>query len=222
MATKQTKTQVEKESTEVVSKSEVFFNQYKKRILGTLAVIVVVVLAVLGYNQFIAGPAHRDAQADMYHAENAFMQGNFDLALNGDGNVLGFDQVIENYGSNADKSVYFYAGVCALQLEKYEDAINYLNKYNGKDPILKARAIACIGDAYVALENYSSAVEYFNKAVAVSDNIFNATYLLKAGLTYEAMGDKVSALKCYNDIKDKYQGSIESYDIDRYIAAVEE
>lgn len=222
MATKQTKPQVEKETVEVVSKTELFYNKYKKIIWGALAIILIAGLGILGYSKFIYGPQCQEAYAAMYQAENAFQQGNFDVALNGAGNDLGFAQVIEEYGAKAGKSVYLYAGVCALQLDQYEDAINYLQKYSGKDPIMAARALACIGDAQVGLEDYSAAAASYEKAVKVNDNILAAAYLFKAGFAYEALGDKASALKCYKQIKDKYQGSVEAYDIDRYISAVEE
>ena len=45
------------------------------------------------------------------------------------------------YGSYAGDAAFFYAGVCELQIGKYEEALSYLNKYNGKDEILKAKAI---------------------------------------------------------------------------------
>lgn len=45
------------------------------------------------------------------------------------------------YGSYTGNAAFFYAGVCELQPGKYEEALSYLNKYNGKDEILKAKAI---------------------------------------------------------------------------------
>ena len=57
---------------------------------------------------------------------------------------------------------------------------------------------------------------------SVADNAFAASYLVKEGLALEQLGDKAAALECYKTIKDKYPQSIEAFDIDRYIAAVEE
>ena len=87
---------------------------------------------------------------------------------------------------------------------------------------MAARALACKGDAYVGLEDYKSAVAAYKKAVAKADNTFAAAYLLKEGLALEQLGNKAAALDCYNTIKDKYPQSIEAYEIDRYITAVEE
>ena len=45
---------------------------------------------------------------------------------------------------------------------------------------------------------------------------------MKEGLALEQLGDKAAALECYKTVKDKYPQSVEAFDIDRYIAAVEE
>lgn len=206
---------------ETVSKTEQFYNENKKTIWGCIIAAAVIALGVLAYNQFYLKPKKAEAQEQMYPAEAAFRQGNFDLALNGDGNNYGFAQVIDEYGAKAGKAVYFYAGVCALQQQNYEEALGYLKKYNGKDPILAARAQACIGDAYVGLQKYSEAVAQFEKAAGLSDNMFAAEYLLKAAVACEELGNKDKALKLYETIKDKYPQSIEGYDIDKYITRIE-
>ena len=156
-----------------------------------------------------------------YPAEINFQNNEYELALNGDGNTLGFAQVIEDYGTKAGKAVYLYAGVCELQLGNYESALNYLKKYNGKDSIMKARALGCQGDAYVGLEDYQQGIACFEKAADVADNVFAATYLFKAGQVYEKLGDNEAALRCYREIKDHYPQSLENYNIDSYIARIE-
>ena len=52
-------------------------------------------------------------------------------------------------------------------------------------------------------------------------NIFNATYMLKAGVVCEQLGDNAKALSYYKAIKDKYPQSMEGYDIDKYISRIE-
>ena len=157
----------------------------------------------------------------MAYAEQNFRAADYEVALNGDGNVLGFAQIIDEYGKKAGKAVYFYAGVCELQLGNFESAIKYLESYNGKDAILAARATACIGDAYVGLEDYKKALGYFEKAAATIDNMFAAGYLLKAGVVAEKLGENAKALSFYEKIKDQYPQSMEAYDIDKYIGRIE-
>ena len=163
---------------EALSKTEKFFNQYGKLIAGVAAGVVVVAIAVFCYVKFAYQPAVAEAQGQMALAEQNFRAADYEVALNGDGNVLGFNQIIDEYGAKAGKAVYFYAGVCELQLGNFDAAIKALESYKGKDAILAARATACIGDAYVGLENYAKALGYFEKDAAECDNMFAAGYLL--------------------------------------------
>ena len=150
--------EIKNENVEAVSKTEKFFNENGK-VLGIAAAAVVVAAAVIFcVNKFVFQPAQAEAQGQMAVAEEIFRTGDYELALNGDGNVLGFAQIIDEYGSKAGKAATFYAGVCELQLGNWDLALEYLKKYNGKDAILKARAIACMGDAYVGLEEYTKAL----------------------------------------------------------------
>ena len=139
----------EEQVAEKVSSVEKFFNENKKIIWGCLGAIIVIGVAVLCYHKFYAQPQKEEAAEQMFPAEANFRAENYELALNGDGNVLGFSQIISEYGSYAGTAVYFYAGVCELQLGKYEEALSYLDKYKGKDEIIKVKDNAFKGDTYV-------------------------------------------------------------------------
>ena len=206
---------------EAVSKTEQFFEKNGKLLISILAGAVVLCAAVFCWYKFVDQPKIVEAQGQMAYAEQNFRAADYEVALNGDGNVLGFSQIIDEYGKKAGKSVYFYAGVCELHLGNWESAIKYLESYNGKDAILAARATACIGDAYVGLENYEKALACFEKAAATADNMFAAGYLLKAGQVAEKLGEDAKALGFYETIKDQYPQSIEAYDIDKYIGRIE-
>ena len=218
---KETKNQNAEAVAEAVSKTEIFFKENSKTMAISAAVIIVIAAGFFLWHKFAYEPKRAEAQEQMYPAESNFRNAEYELALNGDGNVLGFAQIIDEYGAKAGKAVYFYAGVCELQLGNYESAISYLKKYNGKDRILAGRAQSCIGDAYVGLEKYQEAVDWFAKAAKTSDDMFSAGYLLKAGVTSEELGDNGKALGFYNDIKDNYPQSMEAYDIDKYISRIE-
>ena len=205
-----------------VNKAQEWLDKNKKTIYTIVGILVALALIILAFNKFVYQPKCAVAQEQTFPAEFNFQKGEYELALNGDGNVLGFADIIDNYGAKAGKAVYFYAGVCELQLGNFENAISYLTKYSVKEPVMAARAKACEGDAQVGLGNYDAAVKCFEAAAAKGDNVFAAGYLLKAGLAYEKLGDKASALAAYNKISDKYPQSVEAYDIDKYIARVAE
>ena len=207
---------------QTVSATEQFYNEHKKLIWGAVAAILLIGLGILAYNKFVFQPKCVEAMQQTYPAEMSFQNGEYELALNGDGNNMGFADIISEYGSKSGKAVYLYAGICELQLGNYESALGYLKKYKGKEPILAARSLACQGDAYVGLGDYAAAVRSYKAAADLADNVFAAAYLLKEGSAHEALGQKAEALACYQAIKDKYPQSLEAYEIDKNIASVAE
>ena len=115
----------------------------------------------------------------------------------------------------------FYAGVCNLQLGKYEEAIRNFNKFDAYDELLQARAYCGIGDANTELGRFDEAANYFIKAANYKDNPFCAEYLMKAALAYEAAGKINEALDAYKKIKTNYFNTPEATDIDKYIEILE-
>ena len=205
-----------------VSKAQEWLDNNKKTLYTILGVAVVLALIILAFVKFVYQPKCEEAQEQTFPAEMNFQKGEYELALNGDGNVLGFSEIIDTYGTKAGKAVYLYAGICQLQLGNFEEAIKFLQKYSGKEPILSARAKACEGDAYVGLGQYDAAIKCFQAAAAKGDDLFAAGYLLKEGLAWEKLGDKAAALAAYKKISDMYPQSLEAYDIDKYISRVSE
>lgn len=213
---------VQEEQPEVqVSSFEKFVKKYQNILTWGIVGILVIVFGILAINRWVVKPAQEEARGQMFTAEQLFAAGEFETALNGDGNNLGFAQVAEQYGSRAGKAVWFYAGICAYNTGDYEAAVSYLKKYNGKDKILKARALCCLGDAYVNLDRKDAALNCFRKAAALEENIYRAGYLLKAGIVCEEMGDEAQALKYYKEIETRYPQSMEAYEIQKYISRIE-
>ncbi len=206
----------------VKSTAETFLIQNRNVLIVALVAVVVIGLGIMGYGKWIYAPGVAEAQENTYVAELNFQSGEYELALDGDGVNMGFAQICSEYGAKAGKSVYLYAGICCAQLEKWQDALDYLKKYKGTEPILAARALALQGDCYSALSNNEEAAKYYMKAARKADNPFAAEYLVKAGQTYEALGQKDKALQAYKTVKDKYQMSLEYSLIDKYINEVSE
>ena len=206
---------------EAVSKTELFFKENGKLIYSCVIAVLVIALCVLAYNRFYLQPKKAQATDQMVKAEQWFQAGEYELALNGDENDLGFADIVKQYGSKAGEAVYLYAGICQLQTGAYEEALATLKKYDGEDPILLSRAQACIGDCYVELEDYGKAIASYEKAAATVDNALAAAYLLKAGIAAEANGDSAKALSFYQTIKDQYGNAPEALEIDKYITRIE-
>ncbi len=64
----------ESEATKVANKSEEFFNKHKKLILGGLGAILLIIVAIIGYKQFIVKP--RELKANNALAKGQMMFGN--------------------------------------------------------------------------------------------------------------------------------------------------
>lgn len=218
MAQKQQQTTPQGEQVaNTVSSLETFFKGHAKLIEWIIVAILAVVCIFLAVNKWYINPLKAEAKDQMFSAEQLFREGNFETALNGDGNILGFSQIVDQYGSKAGKSVYFYAAICELQLGNNEEALSYLGKYSTSDKIMKARALCCTGDAYSNLNQLEKALDCYKSAANVEDNVLAAGYLLKAGIVAEKLGKKQEALDFYQTIKDNYPQTLEGYDIDKYI-----
>ncbi|MBO7322461.1 MAG: tetratricopeptide repeat protein [Bacteroidales bacterium] len=217
---KNTKVETIESVGEAVSKTEVFFKTYGKTLAYVGGGLVAIAAIIILYIQFYANPLKQEAQAQTFTAEQYFRAEDYDKALNGDGNALGFSQIIDEYGAKGGKAVYLYAGICQLQLGNAAEAIEYLNQYRTDDAILTARAIACTGDAYSILDNNAEALKFYIQAADYADNVYAAAYLLKAGIICEEMGKPQEALVYYQRVKDNYPTTPEGYEIDKYITRI--
>jgi tetratricopeptide (TPR) repeat protein len=205
----------------VLGSTEQFLEKYKFYLIYGVGAILLVTVIYFGYKQLYLAPLQEEAQGQMYVAEQYFRMDSLSLALHGDGNNLGFLQIIDEYGNKAGDVVYLYAGLCQYHLGDYEDAIDNLKKFDVGDDILTARALCCIGDAYVALEDYPAAIDYFLKAANYRDNAYSAKYLLRAGQVYEALNKPADALGIYHRIKNDYGQTAEGLEADKYIGRID-
>jgi tetratricopeptide (TPR) repeat protein len=206
---------------ETLTKTEQFLEDNYKPLLYGLAIIVVIV-GLVWLVKFMGNKKSKEAQSQMFAAEQYFAQDSMKLALNGGGNNLGFLDIINSYGrTKAGKLAQYYAGICYMHLGQYQNAIDHLKKYSIKDEILAPEAIALTGDAYVELGQKDKGISLYLQAAEMADNSFHSPlYLMKAGEIYETNGDYKKALDVYNKIKDKYSESTEGRSIDKYISRV--
>ncbi len=209
---------------EGLTRAERFLEENSKTLGIVVGVIVVAVLAIYSYNNYIIKPLELEAQNKIFMAQKFLEQDSLNMALNGDGGYnLGFIDIADEYGSTKiGNTANYYAGVCYLNLGKFEDAIKYLDAFNGKDEVLSVLAKAGIGDAFLELGQDKEALEYYEKALDINDNQFVIpTVLMKAAFVSEKEGDYSKALKYYQRIKTDFKESREASDIEKYIARAE-
>ena len=100
-----------------LTNTEHFIEQNQRTITIALIVIVAVVGIFLGYKRFIVSPKEKEAQSQMFAAEQYFEKDSFNLALNGDGNYLGFLDIIDQYKvTKSAKLARYYTGISYLKL----------------------------------------------------------------------------------------------------------
>lgn len=222
MSKKKAKVQVN-EFDETLAASRSFFENHKNTILygggGLLAVIIIALLV----HQFYIVPLNNRADESIFHAEQAFMDGNYEKALNGDSISLGFLSIIDEYGSTkAGNLACLYAAKCYAATEKYQEAIDMLDKFDDcGDAMVSPAAISLKGNCYAELGEKEKAAELLVKAAKKADNnTVSPTCLLQAGQIYAALGQNDKALECYNQIKSKYQQSSIYFEIDKYIEVI--
>ena len=200
------------------------FIEDNQKILTTLVVIIVIIAsAYLGYKKYYLQPLEEEAQSQMFVAAQYFERDSFNLALKGDLNYPGFLTIIDDYSAtDAANLASYYAGISYLQLGDYENAIDYLKSFSASDKMLKPISLGAIGDANMELGNKKEAVSYYQKAAKASANDFTTPiYLMKAGQTYEGLGDYKNALKVYKQIQNDYKKSVEGRVIQKYITRAE-
>lgn len=203
-----------------LSKTELFIANNQKTIIIVLAVLAIAVLAVFGVKKFYLEPREKEAQTAIYHAEQYFENDNFATALNGDGNYLGFVDIINDFGGTKTANLAkYYAGICYLNTGDFNQAVSYLKDFKGKDVLVSSLALGALADAYMELDKVAEAAAAYEKAANKSENTLTSPmYLLRAGMAYELAGNYQQALNVYNKIKKDYPTSNEGFSIEKYIA----
>jgi tetratricopeptide (TPR) repeat protein len=190
--------------------AEHWVEKHPKTIFGITGVLLLVVGGYFGFNYF-KNSQDAEAQKEMFQAVYYFEADSLNLALNGDGNNLGFIDIIDEYKfSDAANLAHFYAGVCYLKQGNYDAAILYLEDYSSNDLLVQPRAYSLIGDAYMEQQNYDDAVTYYNKAANYKPNkYYTPAYLMKAALAYEKLNQTDKAKEAYAKIITEFWDSAE-------------
>ncbi len=205
---------------EALSSSEQFIEKNQKILTYIVGGIIVIILVFFGYKKYVMTPKEKAAEVAIFNAQYYFEQDSLDLALNGDGINAGFLEIIDDYGSTKEGNLAkYYAGICYLNKGEYETAIDYLNKFSASDQVLSSMALGAIGDSYMQLGDANKAADHYLKAAQKNKNDFvTPAFLVKAGWSYEVMGNWQKALDTYEGIKKDFPKTKEARDMDKYIA----
>lgn len=222
------KVNVKEQNAENISKSEDFLLKNKKTILYAVIALIVIIAGIILYNNFVKAPREAKASTELAKGQTMFANQQFAQALNGDSTgYAGFVKIASDYSSTpAGNLANLYAGLCYANLDKWEDAVKFLDKYSpANDEMVSPAAVAALGNAYAHVKQLDKAVDALKKAAKMADsqaldntnNSLSPTFLLQAATILESQNKKDEALKIYQDIKKKYVNSAVAAEIDKYI-----
>jgi len=225
MSKKKKDTQPEQfESVEnVLTRTEQFIENNQKIITTVVLVIVILVGAYLLFTRYYLAPMENEAQGQMFRAEQYFARDSFNLALNGDGNYLGFLDIIDEYGITKSANLaHYYAGISYLHLGQYDNAIEHLEEFDVKDKIIEPQKYGALGNAYLEKGNNGKALDFYLEAIDSDDNAFTQPlYMSKAAFVYELQGEYQEAIELYREIRRKFPESTQSEEADKNIARLQ-
>jgi len=207
---------------EKVEGAEQWIERNPKIVFGVLGIIALIVGGYFGF-RYWSGTQDDQAQKEMFQAVRYFEADSLNLAMNGDGNNLGFKQIIDDYSmTDAGNLANYYAGATCLKQGKYQLAVFYFEDFKSDDQLVQARAYSLMGDAYMEQKKFEDAAKYYSKAADYRPNkFFTPTYLMKAALAYEKSNQNDKAIKAYQRVIDEYFESNDFRNARKYKARLE-
>ncbi len=197
-----------------------FVENNRNIVFGIVGLIVLLVAGYFIYKYAILGPREASAVEAISKAQEQFAQDSFALALENPGaGFEGFLDIIDNYGGTPTaNTARYYAGVSYLNLGRYEDAVEYLEKVKGKGDVMPVMKNGTLGDAYSELGQFDKALSYYKKAANAEDNsFFSPYYMKKLALLEMKNGNTDAAQKIFADIKNKYPGSQIAGEVEKFL-----
>ena len=206
---------------ETINKSEALILKYKNAIIGAVVAVVVIVAGVVLYKNYVSGPAEMKASTALAKGQELFSAQQYERALQGDSTgYAGFLNIASEYSStDAGNLANLYAGLCYANLDKWQEAAQYIEKFDTQDDqMISPAALGALGNVYAHLDQLDKAVSTLTKAAEKADNnSLSPTFLIQAGQILESQNKKAEALKLYKQVKEKYFQSMQYQIIDEYI-----
>ena len=182
----------------------------KKGIAWACVAVAAVVCLVLIYVYAIRQPGIAAANDAIGQADMSTLAGNDSIAL------AQYKQVADEYGYEAGNRAALNAAIILYKDGKYQEALDYLKKYDGNETIIGASARSLEGDCYVNLKQYDQAVSCFADAAKISDNnpAYTPVFLMKEATVLREMKDYKREAAIYQEIIDNYPNYGPSIQVD--------
>jgi len=204
---------------EISDKIQDKFEQNKNTIYIVFGAIAVAIAAFWWYNNNKAQKS-TEGSSVIWKQENNFGVNNFQVAIDGDQNNIGYATIAEEYsGTPAGDIATYNMGVGYLNMGKFAEAIDALEGVSFDDELIGAIAKGALGDAYFETQQADKAISNYKAAVNHSTNDFTTpVYLKKLAIAQEEVGDIADAISTYEKIKKDFSTSAEAQGIEKFIA----
>jgi len=206
----------------VMAKAKDFWGRNSRPLMIACGLIILLAGGWLVYKNFFQSPKEAKANEALYKAEEYYRMDSVNLALNGDGQHMGFLRVISRFGgTDAANLSQFYAGSCFLKMGDNQNAIKHLKKFETSAKQIQARAYKLLADAYADSGNNSEALSYYKKAAhhfekdpgQSAEALFLAAYLAD-----RVIKNQKEAIELYKELKEKFPNTQQGYEADNYLA----
>ena len=206
----------------LIGKAKDFWGKNNKLIMIVCGAIIVLISGYYIYQSYFKNPKETKAAEAIFKAEEYFRMDSVNLALNGDGQYMGFLKIVDKYGgTDAGNLANYYAGSCYIKLGENEKALKYLKKFSSSSKPVQARAYKLIADASADLGKNDDALSYYKKAAHhfEKDETNSADYLFMAAYFADrVMKNQKEAIELYKELKEKFPKTLQGQEADNYLA----
>lgn len=204
---------------QAIFKGENFIYNNRKSLLIVIGALVLLICGVIAYNMGYKAPRNQEASEAMFKAEQMFQLDSFNVALNGNKDVVGFLEIMDEYsGTDAANAAKAYAGTCYHKLGKNKEAIDLLKSFSGGQSVTAAAVNCEIATCYSELGENDKAVSYYKDAIDAKDKLVSPIALNHLGFEYLKQGNKTEAKKQFEAIKNLYPESVQAQEADKNAA----
>ncbi len=196
------------------------YEKNKKLINGVLTAVLLIGAGIFAYFRLYLEPRESKAASKVFYAQQYFAADSVERALQGDGQHPGFAKIAKDYsGTKTANLCHYYAGICYLKMGNFKNAIKQLEDFDGKGTLLATAGAGALGNAYLEDGKVKQAIEQYQEATSVKEDIVQTPmYLYALGTAYELNKQPEEAKKAYARIRDEYPTSMQARDIERSLA----
>lgn len=187
-----------------------YYRNNKAVVWGTGIGLVLVIGLIIGYFIY-SSQQEREAETLLGTAEQYYMDGELERALYGDDDefTLGFIQISDNYGRTSSGNLArYYAAVVYYELEQFEDALAYIERFRPPSGIMGVGPISLHAVILSELDDLEAAAQKFIEAAEWDENESTTPHnLMEAAISFEEAGAYDRAVEQLDIILEDYPDS---------------